>query len=99
MKQACGIAHLKTILATGELGSLTNIYKASMVCMMAGKLKTVSSVDTEIGGTERRAVFLALYIALYRLSGNCMSSSYFERPQCLTRGLVKRGDASSQRKL
>jgi hypothetical protein len=36
MKQACGDAHLKTILATGELGSLTNVYKASMVCMMAG---------------------------------------------------------------
>jgi deoxyribose-phosphate aldolase len=35
MKQACGKAHLKTILATGELGSLTNVYKASMVCMMA----------------------------------------------------------------
>ncbi|KAI0236864.1 Deoxyribose-phosphate aldolase [Lamellibrachia satsuma] len=36
MKEACGSAHLKTILATGELGSLTNVYKASMVCMMAG---------------------------------------------------------------
>jgi len=37
MKEACGSAHLKTILATGELGNLANIYKASMVCMMAGK--------------------------------------------------------------
>lgn len=36
MKDACGNAHMKTILATGELGSLANIYKASMVCMMAG---------------------------------------------------------------
>lgn len=36
MKKACGKAHLKTILATGELGSLQNVYKASMVCMMAG---------------------------------------------------------------
>jgi deoxyribose-phosphate aldolase len=36
MKEACGKAHLKTILATGELASLTNIHKASMVCMMAG---------------------------------------------------------------
>lgn len=36
MKKSCGNAHLKTILATGELGSLTNVYKASMVCMMAG---------------------------------------------------------------
>ncbi|GFO43538.1 deoxyribose-phosphate aldolase-like [Plakobranchus ocellatus] len=36
MKAACGNAHMKAILATGELGSLRNIYKASMVCMMAG---------------------------------------------------------------
>ncbi|EDO39720.1 predicted protein [Nematostella vectensis] len=36
MRKACGDAHLKTILATGELGSLTNVYKASLVAMMAG---------------------------------------------------------------
>jgi len=33
---ACGEAHLKTILATGELATLTNVAKASHVCMMAG---------------------------------------------------------------
>lgn len=36
MREACGDAHLKTILATGELASLTNVYKASLICMMAG---------------------------------------------------------------
>jgi deoxyribose-phosphate aldolase len=35
-REACGDAHLKTILSTGELGSLANVYKASLVCMMAG---------------------------------------------------------------
>ncbi|MBL4660730.1 MAG: deoxyribose-phosphate aldolase [Alcanivoracaceae bacterium] len=35
-RKACGDAHLKTILATGELGTLRNVAKASMVCMMAG---------------------------------------------------------------
>ena len=35
-RSACGDAHLKTILATGELGSLRNVARASMVCMMAG---------------------------------------------------------------
>ncbi|XP_065670274.1 deoxyribose-phosphate aldolase [Hydra vulgaris] len=35
-RDACGDAHLKTILATGECGSLENVYKASMVSMMAG---------------------------------------------------------------
>ncbi|MBB6048616.1 deoxyribose-phosphate aldolase [Armatimonas rosea] len=35
-REACGDAHLKTILATGELGTLTNVARASLVCMMAG---------------------------------------------------------------
>ncbi len=35
-KAACGSSHLKTILATGELGTLRNVAKASWVCMMAG---------------------------------------------------------------
>ena len=33
---ACGDAHVKAILATGELGSLRNVARASLVCMMAG---------------------------------------------------------------
>jgi deoxyribose-phosphate aldolase len=36
MRAACGEAHMKAILATGELGTLRNVMKASMVCMMAG---------------------------------------------------------------
>jgi len=36
MKEACGAAHLKTILATGELPTYTTVYQASIVCMMAG---------------------------------------------------------------
>jgi deoxyribose-phosphate aldolase len=35
-RNACGDAHIKTILGTGELATLTNVAKASMVCMMAG---------------------------------------------------------------
>ncbi len=35
-REACGDAHLKTILATGELATLRNVAKTSMVCMMAG---------------------------------------------------------------
>jgi deoxyribose-phosphate aldolase len=35
-RAACGDAHIKTILATGELGTLRNVYRASLVCMMAG---------------------------------------------------------------
>lgn len=35
-REACGEAHLKTILATGELGTLRNVSRASLVAMMAG---------------------------------------------------------------
>ncbi len=36
MREACGSAHLKAILATGDLKTLRNVYKASMVAMQAG---------------------------------------------------------------
>ncbi|MDO6591047.1 deoxyribose-phosphate aldolase [Loktanella sp. D2R18] len=36
MREACGDAHVKAILATGELGTLRNVARASLVCMMAG---------------------------------------------------------------
>ena len=35
-REACGDAHVKAILATGELGTLRNVARASLVCMMAG---------------------------------------------------------------
>ena len=35
-RAACGTAHVKAILATGELGTLRNVARASLVCMMAG---------------------------------------------------------------
>ncbi|MGV6887710.1 deoxyribose-phosphate aldolase [Rhodophyticola sp. SM2404] len=35
-RTACGEAHVKAILATGELGTLRNVAKASVICMMAG---------------------------------------------------------------
>lgn len=35
-RDACGDAHMKAIVATGDLGNLTRAAKASLVCMMAG---------------------------------------------------------------
>ncbi|MFI5231787.1 MAG: deoxyribose-phosphate aldolase [Gemmatimonadales bacterium] len=35
-REACGDAHMKAILGTGDLATLTNIARASMVAMMAG---------------------------------------------------------------
>ena len=62
-RQACGPAHLKTILATGELGTLRNVAKASLVCMMAGAdfIKTSTGKETEnatlpVGLTMVRAI-------------------------------------------
>ncbi len=36
MREACGDAHMKAIRATGDLVTLSNVYKASMVAMQAG---------------------------------------------------------------
>lgn len=61
--EACGEAHMKTILATGELGTLTNVYRASLVCMMAGAdfIKTSTGKEKvnatyEVGFVMARAI-------------------------------------------
>lgn len=48
MREACGEAHMKAILATGELKTLSNVYKASMVSMMAGAdfVKTSTGMES-----------------------------------------------------
>jgi deoxyribose-phosphate aldolase len=47
-KKACGKAHLKTIIATGELGNLTNVARAALTCMMAGAdfVKTSTGMES-----------------------------------------------------
>jgi len=35
-REACGPAHVKAIIGAGDLGTLVNVGKASMACMMAG---------------------------------------------------------------
>jgi deoxyribose-phosphate aldolase len=47
-RRACGDAHLKVILATGELGTLQNVGMASLVGMMAGAdfIKTSTGKET-----------------------------------------------------
>jgi deoxyribose-phosphate aldolase len=46
-REACGEAHMKTILATGELPTLRHVYMASLVCMMAGAdfIKTSTGME------------------------------------------------------
>jgi deoxyribose-phosphate aldolase len=47
MREACGPAHMKAILATGELKTLSTVYKASMVAMQAGAdfIKTSTGME------------------------------------------------------
>ncbi len=55
-REACGPAHMKAIIATGELGTLKNIMRASLVCMQAGSdfIKTSTGkepTNATIGGS------------------------------------------------
>ena len=62
-REACGDAHMKSILATGELGTLRNVYRASLVAMMAGSdfIKTSTGKESvnatlPVGLTMVRAI-------------------------------------------
>jgi deoxyribose-phosphate aldolase len=63
-RQACGeTAHMKTILATGDLGTLKQVYQASLVAMMAGSdfIKTSTGKESvnatlEFGLVMARAI-------------------------------------------
>ncbi len=61
-RKACGEAHLKTILGTGELATLNNVAKASLVCMLAGAdfIKTST-------GKEKVNATLPVSLAMIRM--------------------------------
>jgi len=65
-RQACGDAHVKAILATGELGTLRNVARASMVCMMAGAdfIKTSTGKES-VNATLPVALIMARAIRQY----------------------------------
>ncbi len=71
MKEACGTAHMKSILAVGELGSLENVYRASMVAMMAGSDFIKTSTGKEgVNATFVNALVMVRAIRDYnRLTG------------------------------
>lgn len=66
-REACGEAHLKTILATGELATLKNVQKASLVCMMAGAdfIKTSTGKES-VNATLDFGLVMARAIRAYR---------------------------------
>jgi deoxyribose-phosphate aldolase len=61
-RKACGDAHIKTILGTGELATQTNVAKASLVCMLAGAdfIKTST-------GKEKTNADLVTSLAMIRM--------------------------------
>lgn len=67
VREACGHAHLKVILATGELGNLRNVAKASLVSMMAGAdfIKTSTGKES-VNATLPFGLVMARAIRDYR---------------------------------
>ena len=70
-RAACGEAHLKVILATGELTNLTDVYKASMVSMMAGAdfIKTSTGKESVNATMEVSLVMIRAIRDYQALSG------------------------------
>jgi deoxyribose-phosphate aldolase len=66
-REACGEAHLKSILATGELGTLKNVGKASLVAMMAGSdfIKTSTGKES-VNATLEYGLIMARAIRDYQ---------------------------------
>ena len=59
-REACGAAHVKAILATGDLKTLRNVARASMICMMAG----ADFIKTSTGKEGVNATLLVTLIML-----------------------------------
>lgn len=91
MRTACGQrAHLKTILAVGELGSYSNVYAASMTCMLAGAdfIKTSTGKEVTVNATLPVSIVMCRAISdfhdaygvkvrVYELSGGFLSEICF----------------------
>ena len=71
-REACGDSHLKTILGTGELGSLRNVAKASLVCMMAGAdfIKTSTGKEPQNATLAVSLVMLRMIRDYYQKTGH-----------------------------
>lgn len=68
-RAACGDAHVKAILATGDLKTLRNVARASLVCMMAG-------ADFIKTSTGKEGVNATLLVTLVMIR---MIRDYYER--------------------
>ena len=66
-RAACGEAHIKVILATGQLATLTNVARASLVAMMAGAdfIKTSTGMEA-VNATLPAGLVMARAIRAYQ---------------------------------
>ena len=71
-REACGSAHMKAILATGELATLSNVARASRVAMMAGAdfIKTSTGKETA-NATMPVGLVMARMIRAYEAETGC----------------------------
>ncbi len=70
-REACGPAHMKSILAVGELGSFKNVLKASLVCMQAGSdfIKTSTGKEAVNATLPNSLVMVRAIRAYYEETG------------------------------
>ncbi|WP_319825539.1 deoxyribose-phosphate aldolase [Thalassovita sp.] len=71
-RDACGDAHVKAILATGELGSLRNVARASLVCMMAG----ADFIKTSTGKESVNATLPVSLVMIRAIRDYCDRTGY-----------------------
>ncbi len=70
-REACGDAHMKAIISTGQLATHNNVAKASMVCMMAGSdfIKTSTGMESVNATLEVSLVMVRMIRKYYELTG------------------------------
>jgi deoxyribose-phosphate aldolase len=70
-REACGPAHMKAILAVGELGTLKNVMRASMVAMQAGSdfIKTSTGKETVNATLQNSLVMVRAIREYYEQTG------------------------------
>ena len=71
-REAVGEAHMKTIIATGELGTLRNVRAASLVCLMAG----ADFIKTSTGKEPTNATLANSLIMVRAVRDYCERTGY-----------------------
>jgi deoxyribose-phosphate aldolase len=71
-REACGPAHMKTIIATGELGTLKNVMRASRVCMQAG----ADFIKTSTGKEPVNATLPVSLVMVRAIRAYCEQTGY-----------------------